>query len=148
MTARLVSLATVGLVAAMVTAADPPPRGSPAGKLAHMVALPDDLKWGPAPPVLPPGAQAAILDGDPAKPGSFTIRLKVPDGYVVPPHWHSIEENVTVISGTFGLGLGDTLDKSKIRYLPAGSYIRLGKEERHYAVAKGESRAACRISSE
>jgi len=140
MTKRLLSCAAVGLVAAVVIAADPvKPGGSPAGKLAHMVALPDDVKWGPAPPVLPAGAQAAVLDGDPTKAVSFTIRLKIPDGYTVPPHWHSIEENVTVISGSFGLGLGDTLDKSKVRYLPAGSYIRLGKEERHYAIAKGET---------
>jgi hypothetical protein len=136
MTRRVLSCLAVGLVAAAVTSAEP---GSPAGKLAHMVALPDDIKWGDAPPVLPAGAQAAVLDGDPTKAAPFTIRLKVPDGYIVPPHWHSVEENVTVISGSFGLGLGDKVDKAKIRYLPPGSYIRLGREERHYAVAKGET---------
>jgi hypothetical protein len=139
MNMRLLALTTIGLLAAVVAAADPPPRGSPAGRLAHMVALPDDVKWGPAPPVLPPGAQAAVLDGDPTKPGPFTIRIKAPDGYVIPAHWHSIEENLTIVSGSFGLGLGDKFDKSKIRYLPAGSYARLGKEERHFAVAKGET---------
>jgi hypothetical protein len=136
MTRRLLSCLAAGLLAAAVTSAEP---GSPAGKLSHMVALPDDLKWGDAPPVLPAGAQAVVLDGDPTKAAPFTIRLKVPDGYTVPPHWHSVEENVTVISGSFGLGLGDKMDKAKIRYLPAGSYIRLGKEERHYAVVKGET---------
>lgn len=136
MSKRLLSCAAVALVAAVVSSADPPrPGGSPAAKLAHMVAL----KWGDAPPVLPAGAQAAVLDGDPTKAAPFTIRLKVPDGYAVPPHWHSIEENVTVISGSFGLGLGDKMDKAKVRYLPAGSYVRLGKEERHYAIAKGET---------
>ena len=136
----LLSCVAVALAAAVVASADPPkPGSSPAGKLAHMVALPDDLKWGDAPPVLPAGAQAAVLDGDPTKAAPFTIRLKVPDGYTVPPHWHSVEENVTVISGSFGLGLGDKIDKAKVRYLPPGSYVRLGKEERHYAVAKGET---------
>jgi hypothetical protein len=140
MTKRLLSCAAVGLVAAVVISAEPVRSGdSPAGKLAHMVALPDDLKWGDAPPVLPAGAQAAVLDGDPSKAAPFTIRLKVPDGYTVPPHWHSVEENVTVISGSFGLGLGDKMDKAKVRYLPAGSYVRLGKDERHYAVTKGET---------
>jgi hypothetical protein len=137
---RLLSCVAVGLVATVVTSAEPvKPGGSPAAKLAHMVALPDDLKWGPAPPAIPAGAQVAVLDGDPTKAAPFTIRLKVPDGYTVPPHWHAVEENLTVISGSFGLGLGDTLDKSKVRYLPPGSYVRLGKEERHYAVAKGET---------
>lgn len=129
----------VGLGVA-VTAAEPAkPAGSPAGRLAHMVALPDDVKWGPAPPGLPAGAQIAVLDGDPTKDGPFVVRLKLPDGAVVPPHWHPTDEHVTVVSGSFGLGLGDTFEKSKVRYLPAGSYARLGKEERHYAVAKGET---------
>src|SRR6476659_6578994 len=139
MTSRMFAVLAVGLLATVASADPDKPIGSPAGKLAHMVALPDDLKWGDAPPVLPAGAQAAVLDGDPTKAAPFTIRLKVPDGYIVPPHWHSVEENVTVISGSFGLGLGDKVDKAKIRYLPPGSYIRLGREERHYAVAKGET---------
>jgi hypothetical protein len=140
MTKRLLSCAAVGLVAAIVIAADPvKPGGSPAGKLAHMVALPDDLKWGPAPPALPAGSQMAVLDGDPSKDGNFVLRAKLPDGYTIPPHWHSTDEHVTVISGSFGIGIGDSLDKSKVRYLPAGSYVRLGKEQRHYAIAKGET---------
>jgi hypothetical protein len=140
MTSRLFAALSTGLFAVCVLADDPPRTGgSPAAKLSHMVALPDDMKWGPAPPVLPPGAQAAVLDGDPTKAGPFTIRLKMPDGYMIPAHWHSIEENVTVVSGSFGLGLGDKFDRAKIRFLPAGSYVRLGKEERHFAVAKGET---------
>jgi hypothetical protein len=141
MTSRVLALAALGLVAAgLVEAADPTKPGrSPAGRLAHMVALPDDVKWGPAPPALPPGAQAAVLDGDPTKAGPFTLRLKLPDGYTVPAHWHPTDENVTVISGSFGIGLGDKFDKDKVRFLPPGSYVRLGKEERHFAVMKGET---------
>ena len=93
-----------------------------------MVALPDDVKWGPAPPAMPAGAQIAVLEGDPRKAGPFTLRIKTPDGYVVPAHWHPTEENLTIISGSFGIGLGDKFDKSKVRYLPPGSYARLGKE--------------------
>jgi len=141
MTLRVLALLAVGIVGAgLVGAADPAkPGSSPAGRLAHMVALPDDVKWGPAPPALPSGAQFAVLDGDPTKAGSFTIRLKAPDGYMIPAHWHPTDENVTVISGSFGIGLGDMFDKEKVRYLPAGSYVRLGKEERHFAVTKGET---------
>jgi len=140
MTKRLLSCAAVGLVAAVVIAADPVKSGeSPAGKLAHMVVLPDDLKWGPAPPALPAGSQMAVLDGDPSKEGMFVLRAKLPDGYTIPAHWHSTDEHVTVVSGSFGIGIGDSVDKAKVRYLPAGSYVRLGKEQRHYAIAKGET---------
>src|SRR5215471_4293089 len=63
---------------------------------------PDTTPWGPAPPVVRPGAQFAVLEGDPtASTGDFTIRLKMPDGFRIAPHWHPTRENVTVISGTF-----------------------------------------------
>lgn len=132
-----VAVATLVLAGSISTA--DAPKGSPAGRLAHMVVLPDDLKWGDAPPVLPRGAKVAVLAGDPSKEGPFTIRLMAPDGYMVPAHWHPTDENVTVISGSFGIGLGDKLDKDKVRFLPPGSYVRLTKEERHFAVMKGET---------
>jgi len=60
---------------------------------------PDTIPWGPAPPVVRPGAQFAVLEGDPtASTGDFTIRLKMPDGFRIAPHWHPNRENVTVIS--------------------------------------------------
>jgi hypothetical protein len=81
---------------------------------AHLFDSPNDVKWGPAPPVVPKGAQAAVLDGDPFKDGSsYTLRLKMPDGYKIPPHWHPMDENVTVLSGTLGAGMGDTFDTAK-----------------------------------
>src|SRR3954467_7818190 len=62
----------------------------------HVVVKPDQVKWGPAPPALPPGAQAAVLAGDPHQKGAAcTVRLKLPDGYKVPPHRHPVDENVT-----------------------------------------------------
>jgi len=54
---------------------------------AHVLVTPDQITWGPAPPSLPPGAQLAVLEGDPSKAGvPFTMRVKLPDGYRVPPH--------------------------------------------------------------
>src|SRR5262245_512847 len=136
---RHAAIAFAALIIAGSVTTGEDPKGSPAGRLAHMVALPDDLKWVDAPPALPPGAKVAVLVGDPAKEGPFTIRLTAPDGYTVPAHWHPTDENVTVLSGSFGIGLGDKLDKDKVRYLPPGSYVRLTKEERHFAVMKGET---------
>src|SRR5262245_16750157 len=65
----------------------------------------DALKWGPASPALPPGAQGAALVGDPAKEGGYVTRVKFPAGYKVAPHVHPNDENVTVISGMFHIGL-------------------------------------------
>src|SRR5947209_5293152 len=70
----------------------------------------DGIKWGDAPPNLTKGAKLAVLQGDPSKPGPFTMRLSMPAGYKVAPHWHTQAENVTVISGTFMVGMGDKAD--------------------------------------
>jgi quercetin dioxygenase-like cupin family protein len=107
---------------------------------AHSKVSPDELKWVPAPPKLPPGAQFAVLEGDRSKPGvSYTFRAKVPDGYSVPPHWHSMNENITVIQGTMRLGMGEKFDPAKLRDLPAGSYALLPKGQPHFNLYKGET---------
>lgn len=67
------------------------------------------------------------------------FRAKLPDGYSVPPHWHPMDENVTVISGVFMLGFGERLDKTATRPLPAGSYAMLPRNVPHYNVMKGET---------
>ena len=86
----------------------------------HVLLAPSDLKWGPAPPVFEPGAQMAVLSGDPGKAAPFVVRLKVPAGYKVNPHTHPTDEHVTVISGSFGLGMGDKFDAAAIKAMPAG----------------------------
>ncbi len=99
----------------------------------------DAIKWGPAPPVLPKGAEAAVLSGDPGKPGPFTIRLKVPAGYKVPAHNHPTAEAVTVISGDFNLGMGDKLDETKAQKLTAGGFVDLPANMNHFAFATADS---------
>ena len=90
---------------------------------AHLVVTPDQIKWGPAPPSLPTGAQMAALEGDPSKAGApFAIRARFPDGYRVPPHWHPRDETIIVLQGTFGMGLGERFDPAAGRELPVGSY--------------------------
>ncbi len=92
-----------------------------------------DLKWGPAPPGLPAGAQATVLSGDPGKEGMFTIRLKFPANYTVPPHHHPTDELVTVIDGQGSFGMGDTLDKAKAKRLDANGYVAMPANMNHYA---------------
>ena len=107
---------------------------------AHVIVTPDDVDWGPASPKLPPGAQFAVLLGNPSLPGElYVFRAKLPDGYSVPPHWHPMDENVTVIEGAFRLGFGERLDKSAMRELPTGSYVTLPKEMPHYNLIEGET---------
>src|SRR5262245_33199019 len=77
---------------------------------SHTMITPNDVKWGPAPPALPAGAQMAVLSGDPSKAEPFTIRLKAPDGYKIMPHWHPTDENVTVLEGTFAMGVGEKFE--------------------------------------
>lgn len=105
----------------------------------HKVVTPDQLKWGPAPPALPAGAQVAIVDGDPTQPGMFAMRLKFPDGFSIPPHWHPTEEQVVVLSGTFMMGLGDKADVGSMHVMPAGSFSKIPRRTNHYARAKGET---------
>ncbi len=79
-----------------------------------------DTKWGDAPPTLPKGAKLAVLAGDPGQPVPFTIRLMMPANYNIPPHWHTQDENLTVVSGALYLGMGDKTEKPKARALMAG----------------------------
>jgi quercetin dioxygenase-like cupin family protein len=104
----------------------------------HTVVSADAVTWGPAPPSLPPGAQAAALLGSPAKEGPFVLRLKFPTGFTVPPHRHSKDEFVTVISGRFAVAAGEKLDRSA-KPLAAGSFVHLPAGMPHYAWADGET---------
>ena len=115
--------------------------GSPAqaAEPHHTTVAGDAIQWGPAPPSLPPGAQAAILLGSPAKEGPFVLRLKFPAGYTVPPHRHSKDEFVTVISGKFVATHGEKVDRASLKFLPPGSFIHLPAGMPHYAVAEVES---------
>jgi hypothetical protein len=104
------------------------------------VFTPDTIPWGPVPPVVRPGAQFAVLEGDPTAPtGDYTVRLKMPDGYRISPHWHPKRENVTVISGTFKVGMGDVFQTKTMAALPAGSFGFLDPNMHHYAMACGET---------
>jgi len=108
-------------------------------RAGHTIIMPAAVKWGPSPPFMPPGSQTAVMLGDPAKKGPFIIRGKLPDGYTIPPHWHSVVENVTVLSGTFNVGMGDKLDKSKGQALTPGAFFSAPPRMPHFAWATGET---------
>jgi hypothetical protein len=105
----------------------------------HRALAPSEIEWRPASPMLPPGAQAAVLAGDPKQAGPFTIRLKLPDGYKVPPHWHPADKHVTVISGAFGIAMGEQFDVAKGKELGVGGFMVMPTGVRHFAWVKGET---------
>jgi quercetin dioxygenase-like cupin family protein len=105
----------------------------------HKVIAPEEIAWKAGPASIPPGAEAAVLYGDPTKEGLFALRLKLPSGYHIPPHTHPKPEVVTVISGTFRLGMGETADEDQAKALSAGSFFAFPPEMAHYAYADGET---------
>jgi len=121
----------------------PPPPPSPPAKAGasagHVMLDAAQLKWVDAPPSLPAGAQMAVIDGDPAKPAAFSLRVKLPDGYVVAPHWHPTTENLLILSGSLMIGIGDKMDESSMHALGAGGYSKMPARTRHYVRTKGET---------
>jgi quercetin dioxygenase-like cupin family protein len=113
--------------------------GSAAPQEAPVLVAPDDVKWADGPPSLPSGAKSALIHGDPGKAGSFTLRLKMPGGYKVPPHFHPDTETVTVLSGAFYVSMGDTFDGSKGKGMPAGSFIAVPAKSPHFAYTKEDT---------
>lgn len=105
----------------------------------HIQYAADRVPWRAGPPSLEPGIQMAMLEGDPAGNGLFTMRLKAPDGYRIAPHVHPNYERITVISGTFHLGEGERFDRAAAKPLGAGSYTTMPPGMRHFAFAEGET---------
>jgi hypothetical protein len=115
-------------------------QGTPTPASEHAIIVqPDQVAYGPAPAALPPGAELAILEGKPAEPGPFTMRLRLPDGYRIPPHYHPAIEHVTVLEGTFKVGMGDKFDASALKPLPTGTFGALQPGTRHFAQAQGKT---------
>jgi len=126
-----------GLLASAAFAAAALAQGTSGG---HTFITPTDIKWGDAPPSLPKGAKIAVLQGDPGKAEPFVIRMLVPaGGYKIAPHWHTQDEQLTVISGMLYIGLGDKFSKRAARALPRGGFHFLPGKEHHYAFTTGRT---------
>lgn len=96
-------------------------------------------QWGPAPPFVPAGARFTVLQGDPSQTGVYTVRLEMPPGYTIRPHFHPTDELVTVISGALVVGMGDTVRTRGATLLPAGGFINAKAQEHHFAMARGRT---------
>lgn len=106
---------------------------------AHVMLLPGEIKWSDGPASLPPGSKIAVIDGDPAKAALFTMRAKFPANYSIQPHWHPAFEHITVISGTFMMGLGEKFDSKNLKAIPTGGFAVMPPKTTHFAKTKGET---------
>lgn len=105
------------------------------GAQPHAVVNVKEAQWGPAPPLLPPGAQIAVLTGDPTRAVPYAVRLKFPAHYAIPAHSHPTDENVVVTSGSLTFGMGDVLSRSAAsnKTLTAGGFAQAAAGMNHFA---------------
>jgi hypothetical protein len=125
----------VTLIGAAVLAAAIYGQEKKEGAEAHKIVHFGDLKWTP----IMKGCDLAPVSGDPGGEGAlFVLRIRCADGTKIPAHWHPADENVTVLKGTFLLGMGETFDESKLQTMNVGNFVLMPKEMRHFALCKGE----------
>jgi anti-sigma factor ChrR (cupin superfamily) len=108
------------------------------GPGAHSMFMPDQLQWKDV-PALGPGIKLALIEGPMNEAVPFIVRIKFPAGAKVPPHWHPAIEHVTVMSGTFNIGVGDTFDDSKVMQFPTGSVTIMQPKTTHFAFFREET---------
>lgn len=137
---RGISLLAVCLLNAGVVRAQQPTNPAAAMLKSHIIIKPHEIKWGDCPPVIPPGAQCAVIEGDTAAPNAlFAYRLKMPDNFRIPPHFHPADEHVLVISGILNVGTGNRVDIAATHSLSPGGFMVMPKGASHFAWTKGET---------
>ena len=100
------------------------------------MSTPVKVIWGPAGPELPPGAEIALLQGDPTQASPFTMRFKMPKGYATALHYHDTETHATLISGELSLGTGGLVDVAKLPILRSGDFVTFSAKQPHFDVAR------------
>jgi quercetin dioxygenase-like cupin family protein len=129
----------ITLLASLVLLWQTAPAGAQAAHVSEKtVAHAAELDWRDGPPSLPPGARFVVLTGNPAEAGPLTFRLQLPANYQVPPHWHPAVEHLTILSGTFNVGMGERFDRGAATALPAGSFAVIPREHPHFAFTGNE----------
>jgi quercetin dioxygenase-like cupin family protein len=96
-----------------------------------------NLKWANV-PSLPKGAQIAVIEGPMNTSAPFTVRLKFPANYTIPPHTHPAVERVTVLSGVFHMGMGAKFERSAAEAVRPGDIMIMQPGTPHYAFTEGD----------
>jgi quercetin dioxygenase-like cupin family protein len=126
------------LIGAAAFPASAAAQGAGMGKDSMMAVIGKTVAWAPIEiPGFPAGLKIAAISGDPAAAVPYTIRLSFPDGYKFPAHWHPNDENVTVLSGTFQLGMGVEPDDTKLMTYEAGDFLFMPATKPHFGGVKG-----------
>ncbi len=128
-----VCVALIG-IAAMATAvySQEKKEGAEAHKIVHF----GDLKWTP----IIKGCDLAPVSGDSNAEGApFVLRIRCADGIRLPAHWHPTDEHLTVLKGTFLVGMGESFDEAKLQAMNFGNFLTMPKEMRHFGLCKGET---------
>lgn len=135
-----IPVAAVIGTAPLGAAAQTPTNPAAAVLTSHIMVAPSEITWEACPPTLPPGAQCATIEGDRSAPNAlFTYRLKMPDNYRIAPHFHPADEHLTIITGTFRMGLGERFSGDSLKPMAAGSFVVMPKGVPHYALTRGET---------
>ncbi len=109
------------------------------GPKEHILYPVEEIEWQKGPESLPEGVEYVILEGDLSETGMFVMRLRFPDGYIIPPHSHPNFERVTVLSGTFNLGSGRTFDMGATHRLDAGSFTTMMPDRPHFVFVEDKT---------
>src|SRR5712692_5649510 len=126
----------VALIGAAVLAAAVYGQDKKASADAHKIVHFGDLKWTP----IIKGCDLAPVAGDPNAEGApFVLRIRCTDGTKIPAHWHPTDENLTVLKGTFLVGMGQNFDETQLQTMNVGHFVSMPKEMRHFAINKGET---------
>lgn len=103
----------------------------------HKAITAADLKWAPV-ASLPRGALISVIEGPMNQAVPFTVRLKLPASYQIPPHTHPAVERVTVLSGTFHMGMGSRFDRAVTQAVGPGDMMIMQPGTEHFAWTQGE----------
>ena len=147
MRSLIVALCGLLVLSMLVGAKHQKSHRGPAKSMAIKTLNADDLQWGPSEAPFRPGAQGAVLDGDPSKPGHFVLRFRMPAGYTVDPHWHTGSERVTVLEGSLKFGSGNVISDEQTKEYGVGGYISIPGRAHHYALA-GDDGALIQVDGE
>lgn len=128
-----------GRIAYLTVALQAQPKTAADAQAAHTVVSAEQLAWSEAPPVLPKGVRLAVLSGNPAKPGLFVMRVQLPEGMRIAPHWHSSAEHVTVLPGVFRVGMGGRFDDASTTPVGIGGFFVAPPRMPHFARTDGDT---------
>ncbi len=80
------------------------------------------------------------VSGDPTKAGAlYVIRIHSEAGYIIMPHTHPEDEHITVLKGTWELGMGERFNPNALETMEMGGYGLVGKKMAHFAFSKTDA---------